>query len=53
MNFKLTNLSTINEKYGKSMELLKDTTWEICAIVADVPVIAVLTGCAVNLKQVH
>lgn len=31
MNFKLTNLSAINEKYGRTMEQLKDTTWEICA----------------------
>ena len=31
MNFKLTNLSSINEKYGKTMKLLQDTTWEICA----------------------
>lgn len=27
MNFKLTNLSSINEKYGKTMKLLQDTTW--------------------------
>ena len=31
MNFKLTNLSSINEKYGKTMKLLQNTTWEICA----------------------
>ena len=29
MNFKLTNLATINEKYGRTMEQLKDTTWEV------------------------
>ncbi len=28
MNFKLTNLAAINEKYGRTMEQLKDTTWE-------------------------
>ncbi|MCS2261842.1 hypothetical protein NXV46_12315 [Bacteroides thetaiotaomicron] len=31
MNFKLTNLSAIQQKYGKTMEMLKDTTWGICA----------------------
>ena len=31
MNFKLTNLSSINKKYGKTMKLLQDTTLEICA----------------------
>ena len=30
MNFKLTNLAAINEKYGRTMEQLKDTTWEVC-----------------------
>ena len=29
MNFKLSNLSVINEKYDRIIELLKDTTWEI------------------------
>lgn len=31
MDFKLTNLPIINELYGKTMEMLKSTTWEICA----------------------
>lgn len=31
MNFKLSNLSVINEKYDRIIELLKDTTWEICS----------------------
>ena len=30
MNFKLTNLAAINEKYDRTMEQLKDTTWEVC-----------------------
>ena len=30
MNFKLTNLAAINEKYGRTMEQLQDTTWEVC-----------------------
>ena len=28
MNFKLTNLSAINQKYGKTMEQLKGSIWE-------------------------
>ena len=28
MNFKLANLSTINQKYGKTIEQMKDATWE-------------------------
>lgn len=31
MNFKLTNLSAINQKYGKTMEQLKGSIWEVCA----------------------
>ena len=31
MNFKLANLSTINQKYGKTIEQMKDATWEIYA----------------------
>lgn len=31
MYFKLTNLSTIMEKYGKMMEQLKDSKWEVVA----------------------
>ena len=51
MNFKLTNLSAINQKYGKTMEQLKGSIWEVCATVADAQVIAVLTGCAVKRFQ--
>ena len=31
MNFKLANLSTINQKYGKTIEQMQDATWEIYA----------------------
>ena len=31
MNFKLANLSTINQKYGKTIEQMKDAAWEIYA----------------------
>lgn len=31
MNFKLTNLSAINQKYGKTMEQLKGSIWEVCS----------------------
>ena len=43
MNFKLANLSTINQKYGKTIEQMKDATWEIYA---DAQEIAVPTGCS-------
>lgn len=46
MNFKLANLSTINQKYGKTIEQMKDATWEIYPIVADAQEIAVPTGCS-------
>ncbi|WP_300796340.1 hypothetical protein [uncultured Bacteroides sp.] len=31
MDFKLTNLSAISKKYGKTMEQMKSTTWEVYA----------------------
>lgn len=31
MSFKLKNLSVITEMYGKTMQQLEDTTWEVCA----------------------
>ena len=46
MNFKLANLSTINQKYGKTIEQMKDATWEYMPIVADAQEIAVPTGCS-------
>lgn len=51
MNFKLTNLSAINQKYGKTMEQLKARFGKYAQTVADAQVIAVLTGCAVKRFQ--
>ena len=42
MNFKLANLSTINQKYGKTIEQMKDATWEISVSYTH----AVPTGCS-------
>lgn len=46
MNFKLANLSTINQKYGKTIEQMKDATWEIYANSCGCSEIAVPTGCS-------
>ena len=53
MNFKLTNLSSINEKYGKTMNYCKTQLGKYVPIAADALEIAAPTGCAVNLKQVY
>lgn len=46
MNFKLANLSTINQKYGKTIEQMKDALGKYMPIVADAQEIAVPTGCS-------
>ena len=47
MNFKLANLSTINQKYGKTIEQIEGRNLgKYMPIVADAQEIAVPTGCS-------